>query len=290
MKKFLKLIRVKHYIKNVLVLSPLIFSKGLTEINNILIGFFALLGFSLLASSIYIFNDIQDIENDKKNPIKKNRPLANGDVSINYAKIVMILLLFISIIITIFISKNIILSLIIIFIYFILNILYSLRFKKKPIIDVSILSFGFILRVLYGGSIFNIPLSNWLILSILSISFYMSFGKRRGEIIKNGNKSREVLKYYTVDFLEKNMYMFLSLSLVFYSLWATTVNSIIMITIPFIFMLCLNYNLIVEDDNEYFGDPVDVLMSTKTILLLVAIVVAIIIWGLYFPDLLLWFS
>ena len=281
MKKYLKLMRVKHYIKNFLIFLPLIFNGNLFNGKLFFITFIGFISFSLLASSIYIFNDLYDYENDCKHPLKKNRPIASGEVSKATAKQLLLILVLLSFCIPLVLyllnyinQKSLIASLIILSIYFIINILYSIKMKHIPIIDIILLALGFILRVYFGGSLGNIEISSWLNLTILSFSLYLVIGKRKGELAKN-KKSRPVLKYYTLEFLDKFMYTFLTLTLVFYSLWCqnlSTVNSYAIYSIIFIIFIVMKYSLNIEDDNnDYLSDPVEVLLHDK--ILIIAIIV-----------------
>ena len=225
MKNYLKLMRVKHYIKNFLIFLPLIFNGNLFNKNMFLSTCLGFVSFSLLASTIYIFNDLFDYENDRKHPLKKNRPIASGKISKEKAKLLILVLLILSfgliygMYLLNFINKtSFLLSLVVMVLYFFINIMYSIKMKHLPIIDIILLALGFVLRVYFGGSICNIEISSWLNLTVLSFSLYLVIGKRKGELEKN-KVSRPVLKYYTVDFLDKFMYSFLTLTLVFYSLW-----------------------------------------------------------------------
>ena len=169
--------------------------------------------------------------------------------------------------------------------YLLLNIGYSFGLKNVPILDILILASGFLIRILYGGFLTNTPISNWLFLTVMSLSLYAGLGKRRNEKIKNKNKSRNVLKYYTKEFLDKNMYTFLATSLVFYSLWCTNngthiEDSKMIISIPFLYFIVLRYSLIIEGDS--FGDPIDVLLKDKILLLssvLYCIIMGVLIYG-----------
>ena len=220
MKDILKLIRVKHWIKNLLIFLPLIFSGNLLNKNYLITTILGFLSFSLAASTIYIINDIKDKDKDKLHEIKKNRPIASGKISISKAIIIAVVLFILSFIFCILATKNIwSLSYLYILIYVLINIGYSLKLKNIPLVDITIIVIGFLLRVIFGASLLNIAISNWLYLTIISVSFYLALGKRRNEIIKAGSKSRTVLRYYTKEFLDKNMYMFLAISIVFYSLW-----------------------------------------------------------------------
>ena len=157
-----------------------------------------------------------------------------------------------------------------------MNLLYSFGLKNIPIVDVTILAFGFVLRVLYGGLLLDIEISNWLFLTVLSVSFYMALGKRNNELkkLKDG-KTRSVLKQYTQEFLDKNMYVFLGLSIVFYSLWATmgVSGSLFRYSVIFVILIVMKYSLNLEGDS--LGDPIDVLLHDYVLIALV------VLYGLY---------
>lgn len=268
----LTLMRPKHWIKNILVFFPLIFGMKLLEFDNLFVTVIGFISFCLIASSIYIINDIKDVEKDKQHEIKKNRPIASGKVSIREAIIVAIFLIVISILLNVFVIRNFI-SLVLVLLYLILNIFYSFGFKNIPIIDVVILVSGFVIRVIYGASVSHVEISKWLYLTIMSGSFFMGFGKRRNEIMKQGNNTRTVLKFYTKDFLDKFMYVCLILALMFYSLWSIDLpttekfGEVITYTIPFVIVICMKYCLNIESDS--FGDPVDIITSDKVLMLLI---------------------
>ena len=141
---------------------------------------------------------------------------------------------------------------------------------------------GFLIRVLYGSNITNIEVSNWLYLTIISASFYMGLGKRRNELKvqeKVGN-TRNVLKYYNKEFLDKNMYMCLCMTIIFYSLWFQDLNSkYIMWTIPIVLLICMKYSLNIESNSS--GDPVEVLLKDKVLILLIGIYAIAIFLTLY---------
>ena len=276
MKKYLKLIRVKHWIKNCLIFLPLIFSREINQ-TNIILTILGFISFSLASSIIYIINDIRDKEKYKNHPTKKNRPIAAGTISIPSALTIAGLFLIITIAILIYLSTyNHFISIYIIS-YILLNIMYSFGLKNIPLLDVFILALGFLIRVLYGGALINVEVSTWLFLTVLSISFYLGLGKRRNELMAQetiGNNTRSVLKYYNKEFLDKNMYMCLSLAIVFYALW-TVESSVIMNgnlliwTVPIIIIILMKYSMNIESDS--FGDPVDVIIEDKILLGLIMI-------------------
>ncbi|MDD3341511.1 MAG: hypothetical protein PHN72_04930 [Bacilli bacterium] len=137
-----------------------------------------------------------------------------------------------------------------------------------------ILASGFLLRVYFGGVVVDVEISSWLYLTVLSGALYLVIGKRRGELLKNKADARPVLKYYTKEFLDKFMYLFLALTLVFYSLWCTVGGGNLLIySLLFVIFIVMRYSLIVEGDS--LGDPVDVLFQDKILL------VTVLLYGIY---------
>lgn len=292
-KEYLKLMRVKHYFKNILIFLPLIFSGDLFNITKISVCLIGYIAFSLIASFVYIVNDIRDIENDRKHPVKKNRPLASGKISKKQGIIFAIVLIGIAyminaipVLLKMLSINNYVVSMLFMTLYIIINIAYSFGLKKQPIIDVVILVLGFLIRILYGSTITNIEVSNLLYLTVIAGSFYMGFGKRRNEIIKQGDTSREVLRRYNKEFLDKNMYVCLTLSIVFYALWCVDANTIARMgnnlmawTVPIVMIILMKYSLNVEGDS--FGDPVDVLFKDKVLMFMV-VLYAIIVFSIMY--------
>ncbi len=275
MKNYIKLARFKHCIKNIFILLPLFFGHKLFDIEadiECILGFFA---FSLLSSVVYIVNDINDIENDKRHPQKRLRPIASGKISIKNGIIYAAFLAVLSCVCAYFACRENPFSVIFLITYFVINFMYSFGLKNYPIIDVAILASGFLLRLLFGASIVNIEVSSWLYLTVLSLSFYLGLGKRRNELKRQSDTSRKVLKYYSYEFLDKMMYMFMAIALVFYSLWCAdpmTVSNLdpsrIVWTVPVIILILMRYSYIVEGDSD--GDPAEVVLHDIPILALCA--------------------
>lgn len=287
MKKYLKLMRVTHYLKNILVFVPIVFAKELFTFHPLMEVLSAFAAFCMASSIVYIINDLNDIENDRKHPVKCKRPLASGEVTAKHAKILIIFLSLGVICFNSFADGTDFLSWGLLLTYIVLNIFYSRGLKNVPLLDVMILVSGYVIRVLYGAIVVNIDISSWLYLTVISISFFLGFGKRRNEIIKQGEgSSRKVLKFYTENFLDKSLYMFLTLTIVFYSLWCVDANTIahlsdsaIAWTVLLIIPICLKYTLDIEKDS--FGDPVDVVLGDKVLLGLISLYAIIMIMIIY---------
>ena len=277
MRDYLKLIRVKHYCKNVLIFLPMFFGGVVFDKNRIVNAFLGFIAFSLLASVVYIINDYRDIEKDKKHPTKKNRPLASGAVSRKSAILCALVFSIITIAITLYMRSYI--AALLLLGYLLLNILYSMRLKNIPIVDVVILASGFVIRVFYGGIVTGVTISKWLYLVIVTGSLYMGLGKRRNEI-RAQTDSRDVLRFYNENFLDKNMYVCVALVNVFYALWSIEMPNPRMIwSVPFFIVLLMCYSLDIEGDSD--GDPVEVIVHDK-VLIGIIITYAIFIFGLIY--------
>ncbi|MBQ3705709.1 MAG: decaprenyl-phosphate phosphoribosyltransferase [Clostridia bacterium] len=276
--KYLQLIRAKHYIKNLLIFLPLFFHGSLLDGERLLRTFFGFLVFCCVSSAVYIINDLRDLEKDRQHPVKSRRPLASGAVPPRQGILAAALLLAAAAGLSLFALP--LPALVFPLLYLAANIAYSFGLKDQPLMDVTILSSGFVFRILYGGAIGGIEISNWLFMTVLTMALFFSLGKRRNEIRMNiGRETRAVLKGYPVSFLDKGMYMCLTLGNVFYALWtmdaATEMRyrSFPMIySFPIVLLITLRYCLLVERESD--GDPVEVILRDKTLLILCAVYVA----------------
>lgn len=272
MKEYLKLMRIHHYIKNGLVFAALACSGQLFNAEKLMSGMIGFVAFCMTSSVVYIINDIRDVEKDRKHPTKSKRPIASGTVSVRNAWILASLLLIIALLCNAFVFH--IPSTILLALYLILNLAYSFGLKNVPIVDVTILVSGFLIRLLYGSFITEITISNWLYLTVIALSFYFALGKRRNELKHIGDgETRQVLKSYSIDFLDKNMVMFMTLSNVFYALWSMDEktksfynNDYLIYTVLIVLLITMKYSLDVEGESD--GDPVEVLLHDKSLLAL----------------------
>lgn len=275
----LRLMRCKHYIKNLLLFAPLFFGGelfDLSKIGNIVIGF---ISFSMAASFVYIINDINDKEKDCRHPSKCKRPIASGEITVDCAHFVAIGCFFVSGILGVVskVSKYYIL----IVLYIILNVFYSKKLKNVPLIDVTILVAGFVIRISYGGFISSISISAWLYMTIISGAFYLGLGKRRNELkYYKSKRTRIVMEYYNYEFLDKNMYMCMGLCNTFYALWTMSqADQLLMCTVPVILLISMKYSLLIEEGGD--ADPMEIILKDKFILILGVIYIGILMFTLY---------
>lgn len=269
--KYVRLLRIKHWIKNGLIILPLIGSYNFLP-ESIFKIFLAFLAFSFMASFVYIMNDIVDVQKDKMHPRKKNRPIASGEISLTRATFIAMFMIVFSVLFNYLATGTLLNAAFgILLLYLLNNICYSFGMKNIPIVDVSLLTAGFVLRVYYGAAVLGIPVSSWLFLTVLSASLYMGFGKRRKEF-SNSEEVRPVLKYYNKRFIENFMNITLTLVIVFYSFWTMEQNNVFLYaSIPMLIIIFMQYMLFVEIGHE--GDPVTVLFQHKSLLITVGIYV-----------------
>ena len=174
-----KIIRPHQWVKNVLVFTPLLMSHNF-DFNNLILSLKAFIIFSLIASSIYVINDIVDLKSDQNHPFKKYRPLAAKLITVNHCKILILILLALVTVLLLNVNKEFIM---IIISYFILSNLYTFFFKKIIIIDLLILSLLYTSRILGGGYIADTSTS--LSLLLFSVFFFTSLAavKRLIELV-----------------------------------------------------------------------------------------------------------
>jgi 4-hydroxybenzoate polyprenyltransferase len=179
LKSWITEIRVHHWVKNILVFVPAVANHSILESESILNGVIVFVLFSITASSIYLVNDLVDLESDRKNLTKRFRPLAAGEIKESQAIFVSIFLIVLGTSLTVFLRPGLIPVLCL---YVLLNLLYSFRLKKIPILDVIILAMMYEIRIIAGGISMSIELSTWLISSSSFFFLSMAFAKRYTEL------------------------------------------------------------------------------------------------------------
>ncbi|MBO7671983.1 UbiA prenyltransferase family protein [bacterium] len=268
-KSYIELIRVKQWIKNLLVFVPILCARNfnLDILAKVGIGF---VSFSCLASFVYIVNDIKDIQKDKLHPRKRKRPLPSGRVNKKEAIILAFVMLALSTALN-YVSRMAFLDVSWIFwmSYLVINLGYSFGLKNYAIVDIALLSAGFVIRIYYGGALADVLVSDWLFLTVLSASLFLALGKRKKEFLVKENV-RKVLERYSKDYIDKLIYVFVALTFVFYSLWAMEQDvKYLIYTVPIIVLIFMKYCLIMEKSDE--GDPTTIIYQSKGLLGLCAV-------------------
>lgn len=286
LKSILKEMRLHQWIKNTFVLIPLVFDRQLFSIEPLfrtIMGFFL---FCFVSSSVYLINDIMDVDADRKHPKKKFRPIASGALPIQIAIIAAIILVSISVIGGYFLSRS---FLLILLIYFLINLAYSLKLKHIPLLDVLIIAAGFVLRVAAGVSIIQVErFSPWLYVVTTVLALFFGLGKRRGELAtiqQNNNEQRKVLDGYTIPLLDQLITIISATTIISFSLYTFSApnlpnNHAMMLTIPFAIYGIFRYLYLIQVKNEG-GAPDELVLSDRPLqitFLLFAVSVVIIFY------------
>ena len=220
MKRFFVLVRFKEWVKNIIVFAPLFFSTSMFDWNLIIDSALAFIAFCLLSGSVYIINDISDLEHDKQHPVKKNRPLAKGDVGIKSAIVFAIILLLFALSLSLFLNQKV---LIVLLSYFGINLLYSFWLKKIALIDIVIISIGFVLRLLAGAFSTGIILSDWILLLTLLLSVFLVLGKRRQDLVLSKSEDfilRKSFDGYSEKYIDLSLIIVASVIIVTYLMYS----------------------------------------------------------------------
>lgn len=223
-----RLLRPRQWLKNLAIFAAITFNGQLFEIltlEKVLLGFVVFCG---LSSSIYIINDIFDVEKDKIHPFKKYRPLAHGDILIFNAILISIILIFISLVFSFFVNPAFFIFSIM---FLLLQLAYSMFLKAIAIVDIIILAAGYILRVYSGEIATGLHISVWLLLTTISLSLFIAVGKRKSELTLISNytgekikQTRKSLSHYSEKLLDAYASIFATSTFISYSLFTFLEN------------------------------------------------------------------
>ena len=243
----IKLIRPKQFIKNLFVMAPIFFSGLIFDFELLISCLLAFVLFSIAASSIYILNDIIDINEDKKHPEKKFRPIASGAISIKIAKIYFIVFMLFALVGSYYVSTDLTL---VICCYILMNTLYSFKFKNYSIVDISMIAIGFVLRIFAGSAIIQTMPSMWIILMTFLLALFLALAKRRDDILlsSKGLQVRKNIKDYNLEFINSGMNIMAAVIIVSYILYIVSANEALKtgsdylyLTVFFVIMGILRY-------------------------------------------------
>jgi 4-hydroxybenzoate polyprenyltransferase len=267
--------RPGHWVKNLVVFAALIFAQVYTDPDSILHSIAIFAAFCFGTSGIYILNDIFDRENDKKHPIKSNRPIASGRISLPAAAAFSIILLAVSLALA---SYSNILTVITLLTYMILNIAYSAFLKHVVIIDVMSIAAGFVLRAVAGGFAIEVPVSPWLLVCTTLLALFLGFGKRRHELTLLSGEAvnhRKSLAHYSTPFLDQMISVVTASTVVayaFYTLSPEVVENFgthwLSVTIPFVLYGIFRYLYLIFH-KEMGGNPTKLMLTDLPLLLCV---------------------
>lgn len=278
LKVLLETMRPKQWAKNMFIFAGLIFGEKLFHPELLIRNVLAFVLFCLISSSVYLINDLMDIEKDRQHPTKRLRPLPSGRLQPRVAAIVAGLLPLISVPLAFLLNLQFGL---IALAYLATMVTYSLLLKNLVIVDVLVVAVGYLLRVAAGVIVTGVPFSPWLYLCTTLLALFISFSKRRHELLileGTANEHRATLNEYTPRLLDEMIAVVTSTTVVAYSLYTFSAPSLppnhtMMLTIPFVLYGIFRYLYLIHVRNEG-GTPEELVFKDKPLLLDIAL------WGL----------
>ncbi len=280
MNKVLVTLRPQQWVKNLLLFAGLIFSQNFYNLSLLLKSLAAFGLFCLLSSSVYVINDVIDVEKDRKHPLKSNRPIAKGDMRISTAIFLFIFLALISLGLSAVLSRTFALMALS---YFALNLVYSKYLKNVVIIDVMCVAFGFVIRAVAGAVVIGVDISAWLVVCSILLALFLGFGKRRHELLLLDAEAaghRKILTEYSPYFLDQMISVVTASTVVAYAFYTLSSEVEIKLgtkymdlTIPFVLYGVFRYLYLIHQ-KEGGGSP------TKMLLNDVPLFVNILLWFL----------
>jgi 4-hydroxybenzoate polyprenyltransferase len=259
--ELLRLMRPYQWVKNTFVFIGLLFGHAWHDAHLVAQVVVVFIAFCFVSSAVYTVNDIVDLEQDRRHPKKRLRPLASGNVSVSAAVMLAVLLGALGLGLAWFASHA---AFAILAGYALMNIAYSFRLKHVVILDVFIIATGFMLRILAGTLGVGIPPSQWLLLCGLMVTLFLGFTKRRAEIIAlAGDKTshRKVLEHYSPVLLDKMIGITAAGLIMSYSLYTMNPDTIrihntpnLIYTVPFVMYGVFRYIYLLHHQSGG-GDP-----------------------------------
>ncbi|MBI5751023.1 MAG: decaprenyl-phosphate phosphoribosyltransferase [Hydrogenophilales bacterium] len=275
--ELIRLLRPKQWVKSLFVFVGLLFGHAWGDASVVWRVFAAAGGFALVSSCVYILNDIADREADRRHPVKRNRPLARGSVSLNAAVVLALVAGTAGGVLGYYASPLVAMLLAL---YGLMNIAYTLGLKRVVILDVFIIAAGFMLRLLAGTSGVGIPPSQWLLLCGLMLTLFLGFVKRRAEL---GNEDddktgqRKVLRDYSAALLDPMITVTAACIVMSYSLYTLSVDTIakhgtsmLMLTVPFVIYGVFRYLFLLHQHSQGEDPASEALQDPHLVITLLA--------------------
>jgi 4-hydroxybenzoate polyprenyltransferase len=250
----LRLLRPRQWIKNLLLFAALVFARQLVVPRSVGMACLAFVAFCLASSSVYVVNDLVDVERDRLHPEKRSRPIAAGLVAPRSAWLLAALLTAAALGAAFWIGRAFGAAVVV---YLGASHFYSLAGKHVVVLDVMLVAAGFVIRAVAGALAIQVPYSDWFVLCTLFLAMFIAFSKRRAELVAVGNgaaRSRPVLALYSERSLSAFTAASMAAAVISYSLYVQDVHEkvgghvkeLLPFTVPFVIFVIFRYHLLVE--------------------------------------------
>jgi decaprenyl-phosphate phosphoribosyltransferase len=265
--------RPKQWLKNVLVFAAPGAAGVLDEGNNLALTLLAFVSFCFAASGIYVWNDLLDVEADRRHPTKRHRAIASGELSVGAARVFGVLLPIIALGLAALTGRW--QTVAVVATYIVITIVYTLWLKHVPVVDVVTVAAGFVLRAAAGAVAVDVPMSRWFVLCITFGSLFIVVGKRYAELNEVGGEAqtRATLEEYSIGYLRMLLSVSLAGVLISYCVWAFETSAASTSDWPFyelsivpMLMALLRYLLVLDQGQG--AAPEEVFTSDRLLVLL----------------------
>jgi len=281
MNGIIRSMRPEQWLKNGFVLAPIVFSGLVGDPEAWLRTLLAVAAFCAASSAVYLVNDVIDREADRSHPIKKNRAIASGEISVAKALAVAVVLVAAAAAVAVWLGGwfPAVLAA-----YVVLVLLYSALLKRAIFLDVLVVAAGFVLRVVGGAVAINVPVSNWILVVAYLLALYLALGKRRSELVLLGTEAgnhRAVLGHYSLAMVDQAISVVLGATVLAYALYTVAPDTVakvgsegLLATVPIVLYGLFRY-LYLLHRHELGGSPSRALLTDRPLLVCVVIWLAV---------------
>ena len=284
----LRLLRPKQWTKNLLLFAALLFARKLLDPTAFATACLAFVSFCLASSSVYVVNDLVDVERDRLHPEKRNRPIASGRVGRGTALALAAGLTAGALAVALWIGPEFAVTVVV---YMALSHFYSFVAKNVVILDTLIVAVGFVIRAVAGAIAIQVPYSDWFVLCTLFVALFIALSKRKAELLAGGAdiRTRPVLAHYSESALGAFTGTSMAAAVISYSLYVQDIlhesageRRLLIFTVPFVIVAIFRYHLLVE--REGAGEkPEEILLGDRPLQLsmlgFVLVAAAAYYWG-----------
>jgi 4-hydroxybenzoate polyprenyltransferase len=284
----LRTMRPKQWTKNVLVFAALVFDRQLTDPNALGAVLVALFTLILMSGTVYVINDLVDIEKDRQHPKKKSRPLPSGQLPVPIAISAAVIMPALTLLLALSFDVGLALVLAL---YLAIQVTYSFVLKHIVLLDVMTVASGFVLRVLAGVAVIDVQnFSPWLYACTALLALFLAVGKRRQELVTLGEaeavRTRPIYAHYNLPLLDDMLRLVTTSTFIAYLLYTIEVETVriadinmALLTVPFVLYALYRYLYLIHVQGEGSA-PDEVLLTDRPLQ------IAIVLWGLLFVGLL----
>jgi len=259
---YVSLLRPRDWIKNLFVLSPLVFSGKFRDPESVQTGLLAMLVFSVVSSATYVWNDLCDRSDDAMHPVKRHtRAIAAGRVSVGMGRAYLVVLLLVSAGL-LYLLPAVVPAVIA---YLVLQTAYGLILRQVPVLDLFAIAVGFVFRVMAGSAAIDVKTSSWMMIATLSLALYLAASKRLAEMRSTGNMARLTLQRYdeaTLEFFTQTSALAMA---IFYVLFTVLERPVLLHSSFFVFLGMFRYRYVTQRDSS-LETPSEILWNDKLLL------------------------